>query len=41
MLGFRICDLVVTLCDLRRLEMALSGRIGSLLLLFLSLGLLC
>ena len=35
MLGGRVCDVVVTPCDLRRLEMALLARIGSLLLLCL------
>ena len=35
MLGGRVYDVVVTPCDLRRLEMALLARLGSLLLLCL------
>jgi len=35
MLGGRVCDVVVTPCDLRRLEMAPLARIDSLLLLCL------
>ena len=35
MLGGRVFDVVVTPCDLRRLEMALLAQIGSLLLLCL------
>ena len=35
LVGGRVCDVVVTPFDLRRLEMAPQARIGSLLLLYL------